>query len=108
MQKVNADASHLQLFIVSLLDTAMPARILARRGKGKRQMTKGRIESVERALSILSAFSSQRRRMTLTELAEETGLHKSTVLRQANSMLLYGFLTRDAGGAMASGPPSGA
>lgn len=59
-------------------------------------MTKGRIESVERALSILSAFSSQRRRMTLTELAEETGLHKSTVLRQANSMLLYGFLTRDA------------
>ena len=37
-------------------------------------MSKGRIESVERALSILSAFSSQRRRMTLTELAERVGL----------------------------------
>lgn len=61
-------------------------------------MTSGRIESVERAMSILSAFSSQRRRMSLAELAEETGLHKSTVLRQAKSMLLYGFLTRDPDG----------
>jgi len=61
-------------------------------------MTRGRIDSVERAMSILSAFSSQRRRLSLTELAEETGLHKSTVSRQANSMLLYGFLTRDAEG----------
>lgn len=61
-------------------------------------MTRGRIDSVERAMSILSAFSGQRRRMTLADLAEETGLHKSTVLRQANSMLLYGFLTRDTDG----------
>ncbi|MGI3185216.1 IclR family transcriptional regulator [Nioella aestuarii] len=61
-------------------------------------MTNTRIESVEKAMSILSAFSSQRRRMSLAELAEETGLHKSTVLRQANSMQLYGFLTRDADG----------
>lgn len=61
-------------------------------------MPSGRIESVERAMSILSAFSSLRRRMTLAELAEETGLHKSTVLRQANSMMLYGFLTRDQDG----------
>lgn len=61
-------------------------------------MTSGRIESVERAMSILSAFSSQRRRMNLAELAEETGLHKSTVLRQATSMQLYGFLSRDADG----------
>lgn len=61
-------------------------------------MPNGRIDSVERAMSILSAFSSQRRRMTLAELAEETGLHKSTVSRQARSMLLYGFLTRDADG----------
>lgn len=61
-------------------------------------MTNTRIESVEKAMSILSAFSGQRRRMSLAELAEETGLHKSTVLRQANSMQLYGFLTRDADG----------
>lgn len=61
-------------------------------------MTNTRIESVEKAMSILSAFSSQRRRMSLADLAEETGLHKSTVLRQANSMQLYGFLNRDADG----------
>jgi len=61
-------------------------------------VSNGRIDSVERAMSILSAFSSQRRRMTLAELAEETGLHKSTVLRQAKSMLLYGFLSRDSDG----------
>lgn len=61
-------------------------------------MNSGRVDSVERAMSILSAFSSQRRRMTLAELADETGLHKSTVLRQAKSMLLYGFLTRDSDG----------
>ena len=61
-------------------------------------MSSDRIEAVERAMSILSAFSSQRRRMTLAELAEETGLHKSTVSRQARSMMLYGFLTRDPDG----------
>lgn len=61
-------------------------------------MANTRIESVEKAMSILSAFSGQRRRMSLAELAEETGLHKSTVLRHANSMRLYGFLTRDADG----------
>lgn len=61
-------------------------------------MSNTRIDSVEKAMSILSAFSTQRRRMSLAELAEETGLHKSTVLRQANSMQLYGFLSRDTDG----------
>lgn len=62
-----------------------------------------RNESVERALSILLAFSKRRPRLTLTELAEETGLHKSTVLRLTRSMALYGFLDRDGAGRFSIG-----
>lgn len=62
-----------------------------------------RTESVERALSILLAFSRRRPKLTLSELAEETGLHKSTVLRMTRSMALYGFLDRDAAGRFSIG-----
>lgn len=54
-----------------------------------------RNESVERALSILMAFSKRRPKLSLADLAEETGLHKSTVLRLTRSLGLYGFLDRD-------------
>lgn len=47
-----------------------------------------RTESVERALSILNAFSSQKPQLSLAEIARETGLHKSTILRLINSMTL--------------------
>lgn len=57
-----------------------------------------RTESVERALSILNAFSSQKPQLSLAEIARETGLHKSTILRLINSMTLYGFIHRDAEG----------
>ena len=63
-----------------------------------------RTESVERAMSILSAFSARRPRMRLSELARETGLHKSTVLRIANSMSIYGFIQRDEAGWFSIGP----
>lgn len=62
-----------------------------------------RNESVERALSILLAFSKRRPKLSLTELAEETGLHKSTVSRLARSLALYGFLDRDAAGRFSLG-----
>ncbi|WP_114965776.1 IclR family transcriptional regulator [Alkalilacustris brevis] len=62
-----------------------------------------RTESVERALSILSAFSVRRPRMTLAELARETGLHKSTILRLTRSMAIYGFIDRDAEGRFSIG-----
>jgi len=57
-----------------------------------------RTESVERAMSILTAFGLRRPKMTLAELAAETGLHKSTILRLTRSMALYGFIDRDADG----------
>ncbi|MEM8703715.1 MAG: IclR family transcriptional regulator [Pseudomonadota bacterium] len=67
-------------------------------------MAANRTESVERALSILSAFSTQKPTMTLAEIAEETGLHKSTILRLTNSMQIYGFVQRDEDGRYSVGP----
>lgn len=55
-------------------------------------MAAKRTESVERALSILMAFTSQQPRLSLANLAHETGLHKSTILRLVESLMLYGFL----------------
>ncbi|MBM3605826.1 MAG: helix-turn-helix domain-containing protein [Alphaproteobacteria bacterium] len=62
-----------------------------------------RTESVERALSILTAFSIRRPRMTLAELAAETGLHKSTILRLTRSLAVYGFIDRDTEGRFSVG-----
>lgn len=67
-------------------------------------MAANRTESVERAMSILLAFTTEHSKMTLTELANETGLHKSTVLRLTNSMSIYGFIHRDASGRFSVGP----
>ncbi|MBG6154610.1 IclR family transcriptional regulator [Roseibium album] len=67
-------------------------------------MATNRTESVERAMSILSAFSTQKPIMSLAELAEETGLHKSTILRLTNSMRIYGFIQRDEDGRFSVGP----
>ena len=55
-------------------------------------------------MSILSAFSTQKPFMTLAELAEETGLHKSTILRLTNSMSIYGFIQRNDDGQFSVGP----
>lgn len=57
-------------------------------------MSAKRTESVERAMSILMAFSTQKPVLSLAELAEETGLHKSTILRLINSLQIYGFIYR--------------
>lgn len=67
-------------------------------------MAANRTESVERAMSILSAFSTQKPSLSLAELAEETGLHKSTILRLTNSMAIYGFVQRDDDGRFSVGP----
>lgn len=61
-------------------------------------MAATRTESVERAMSILSAFSSQHPTLSLAELANETGLHKSTILRLVNSLQIYGFIKKDQNG----------
>lgn len=67
-------------------------------------MKEQRVEAVERALSILEAFNAQRQTMSLSELAKETGLYKSTLLRLAASLERFGYLTRSPEGRFRIGP----
>lgn len=62
------------------------------------------VAAVNRALSILAAFSKQQRSFTLTQLAEHTGLYKSTVLRLTESLEVAGYLYRDKDGMYTLGP----
>ena len=48
--------------------------------------------AVERACAVLSAFSPARPRLTLSELATQTGLPKATVHRLAGELVANGFL----------------
>ncbi|MFM7211680.1 MAG: IclR family transcriptional regulator [Actinomycetota bacterium] len=57
-------------------------------------MKEQRVEAVEKALSVLEAFSIERRTLSLSDIARETGLYKSTVLRLAFSLERYGYLKR--------------
>lgn len=57
-------------------------------------MKKEGVEAVERALSILRAFTDDRPQLTLSEIAELTGFYKSTVLRLTASLETCGFLQR--------------
>lgn len=66
-------------------------------------MGKPGVEAVDRALSLLECFSQQQQSLTLTELAEATGMYKSTVLRLAASLERFHFLTRHEDGRFAIG-----
>jgi DNA-binding IclR family transcriptional regulator len=63
-----------------------------------------RVDAVERALSLLEAFTDGRPRLTLSELAARAGLYPSTVLRLAGSLIRFGYLHRDVEGAFRLGP----
>ena len=67
-------------------------------------MSQQRVEAVERALSILEAFGERADRLSLAQLAEETGLYKSTILRLAASLERYGYLNRSEDGLYRLGP----
>jgi DNA-binding IclR family transcriptional regulator len=56
------------------------------------------VAAVGRALSILSAFRKGDEAVSLAELAERTGLVKSTIMRLAISLEEYGFLAHQADG----------
>jgi IclR family transcriptional regulator, KDG regulon repressor len=51
--------------------------------------------SLERALSILTAFTVERRAMGLAQLSEFLGLSKATVSRLCSTLVEYGFLRQD-------------
>ena len=57
-------------------------------------MAENGVAAVERALSILDAFSENDERLTLSDLATRTGLYKSTLLRLGKSLEKHGYLLR--------------
>ncbi|GAA5019800.1 IclR family transcriptional regulator [Actinopolymorpha pittospori] len=55
----------------------------------------GGTQSVERALSLLDAFTPEHPERRVSELVEETGLGQSTVSRLVGALESYGFLAHD-------------
>jgi len=64
----------------------------------------GGVAAVDRALSVLGAFRSGDRTLTLTELAERSRLYKSTVLRLLASLEHARLVVRQGDGVYALGP----
>lgn len=62
------------------------------------------VAAVNRALTLLAAFSQHRAEMTLAELSQMTGLYKSTILRLAESLEHFGYLQRTVLGRYKVGP----
>ena len=52
------------------------------------------VTAVNRALSILEAFTPGAGELSLAELAEHTGLYKSTILRLIESLEAFGYIRR--------------
>lgn len=62
------------------------------------------VASVERALEVLDAFESGPGSLTLAQLAERTGLYKSTIIRLAETLAGHGYLVKEADGSYQIGP----
>jgi DNA-binding IclR family transcriptional regulator len=62
------------------------------------------VAAVDRAISLLLAFSETDTSLSLNELASRTGLYKSTILRLTRSLLHFSFMERDADGRFRIGP----
>lgn len=62
------------------------------------------VAAVDRAVAILRCFSMSRPTLTLNELAAQTGLYKSTILRLLNSLLHAQLIERLADGSYRIGP----
>jgi DNA-binding IclR family transcriptional regulator len=74
------------------------------RASGAVSATEPGAASVNRALSLLAAFSADQPVLTLAQLAARTGLYKSTILRLAQSLSASGYLMRTEAGAYTIGP----
>jgi len=61
---------------------------------GKAEAAEGGVQAVERALSLLEAFGLDDAGLTLAELAVRTQMHKSTILRLAETLLRRRYLER--------------
>jgi DNA-binding IclR family transcriptional regulator len=56
------------------------------------------VDAVERAFQVLECFRGDEDSLTLAQLAERSGLYKSTILRIAVSLERFGYMTRQADG----------
>jgi DNA-binding IclR family transcriptional regulator len=63
-----------------------------------------KVEAVERALSILEVFSEGQVSFSLSELAQATGLYKSTILRLCGALERFGYIRKDEEGRYHLGP----
>jgi DNA-binding IclR family transcriptional regulator len=64
----------------------------------------GGVAAVDRALSVLAVFREGDSVLTLAELAERTGMYKSTILRLCGSLERHGYLQRLDGSGYRLGP----
>ncbi len=67
-------------------------------------MTKDRVQAVDRALSILEAFTIDQNALSLKDIAKATGYYKSTILRLIGSLEAFGYIRRDQAGLYSLGP----
>ena len=74
--------------------------------KTKKRAKRGppKVAALERALSILRVFETDKLPVTLARLSEATGLYKSTILRLLGSFEDFGYIRRTADGGYAPGP----
>jgi len=62
------------------------------------------VAAVDRALSILDAFTDNDSKLSLAELSKRTGLYKSTILRLMKSLERFGYMRRTESGDYRLGP----
>lgn len=60
----------------------------------KNRTRDGQVQSVERAFTLLESLGQQRT-LTLAELADSIGVHKTTVYRLLNTMTMLGYVRQD-------------
>ena len=56
------------------------------------------VQSIERAFDIIEAVATSKNSAVLTEIAEKTGLHKSTAYRIISTLLKRGYLKKNEDG----------
>jgi DNA-binding IclR family transcriptional regulator len=76
-------------------DTLDPPTVIARPEISRGVSPRYRIQAIERAVSILNAFSPEDPELGVTELAERLGLHKSTVHRFMVNLDAAGLVERN-------------
>ena len=64
----------------------------------------GGVAAVERAFTILAVFADRDDALTLAQLAQRTGLYKSTILRLIESLARHGYIRRLSDGRYHIGP----